>query len=423
MRAVLRRPDFRLLFAGLFASIVGESILLIALAIWVKDLTGSDGLAGAAIFAIVAPTIAAPLIGWVVDRFPRRPFFAAVNIAAAATLIPLLFVDHRDDLPLIYTVAVLYGLSAIAVNATLTALLQEIVPAALLADANGVLQTVRQGVRLGGPLAGALLFTAIGGWALALVASSGFLLAAAAVTAMPAPPPPPAARAAPMWQEAKVGVRHLIGEPALRRVVLGVGSAMLILGLCESLTFAYVDQGLGRGPAFVGVLLSVQGIGGLLGGLASPQLVSRLGEIGAAAVGLLLFAPAILAMAAPSLSVGLVAVIVCGAGIPLMLVGVTTLVQRRTPAPMLGRVSAACDALLSAPNALSIGLGALLVSFVDYRLLFATVAVVVFAAGCYLWRGRGFSAPPPAALPDLPDLPDLPELPKQRRRQVVAKTF
>ena len=43
MRTVLRRPDFRLLFGGLLASMTAESILLLALAIWVKDLTGSNG--------------------------------------------------------------------------------------------------------------------------------------------------------------------------------------------------------------------------------------------------------------------------------------------------------------------------------------------------------------------------------------------
>lgn len=73
MRTVLRRPEFRLLFGGLLASMAAESILLLALAIWVKDLTGSDGLAGATIFAIIAPMVLAPLVGWAVDRYPGGP--------------------------------------------------------------------------------------------------------------------------------------------------------------------------------------------------------------------------------------------------------------------------------------------------------------------------------------------------------------
>ena len=42
MRAVLRRPDFRLLFSGVVSTMIGESALLLVLAIWVKDLTGSS---------------------------------------------------------------------------------------------------------------------------------------------------------------------------------------------------------------------------------------------------------------------------------------------------------------------------------------------------------------------------------------------
>lgn len=69
MLAVLRRPDFRMLFAGVVATMVGESALLLVLAIWVKDLTGSSSLAGLTLFMIVAPALAAPVLGWVVDRF------------------------------------------------------------------------------------------------------------------------------------------------------------------------------------------------------------------------------------------------------------------------------------------------------------------------------------------------------------------
>ena len=65
MLTVLRRADFRVLFAGVVATMVGESALLLVLAIWVKELTGSSSLAGITIFAVVAPALAAPLLGWI----------------------------------------------------------------------------------------------------------------------------------------------------------------------------------------------------------------------------------------------------------------------------------------------------------------------------------------------------------------------
>ena len=48
-------------------------------------------------------------------------------------------------------------------SAALHGLIKELLPEELLAEANGALQTVRQGLRLVAPLGGAALFTLVGG--------------------------------------------------------------------------------------------------------------------------------------------------------------------------------------------------------------------------------------------------------------------
>ncbi|MCW3839394.1 MFS transporter [Micromonospora yasonensis] len=394
MRTVLRRPDFRLLFVALVASMAAESVLLLALAVWVKDLTGSDGMAGATIFAIIAPMTLAPPVGWLVDRYRRRPFFVAANLGTAVLLSPLFVVHDRADVWVIYVVAALYGLSYITLSAVLSGLIRHLVPSDLLADANGVLQTVRQGLRLVGPLAGAGLYAAVGGWLLVALAMTGFLTAAAVVGLLRVAETPPSGTDLSWPAELGAGLRHLAGEPALRRALLGYGLGSLVMGFTESLIFAYVDQGLRRDVAFVGVLVTVQGIGGLVGGLLSAAVVRRVGELGALAAGVTFFGPAALALAYPRLWLGVVALLLAGLSLPLTMVGLNTLVQRRTPPRLLGRVAAASEALVSGPQALSIGTGALLVGVFDYRLLFALVGVVTTAAGGYLWRGRRLTAPP-----------------------------
>ncbi|MFC8615956.1 MFS transporter [Micromonospora purpureochromogenes] len=394
MRTVLRRPDFRLLFGALLASMAAESILLLALAIWVKDLTGSDGLAGATIFAIIAPMTLAPLVGWVVDRYRRRPFFVAANLGTAMLLTPLFAVRDRADVWIIYVVAALYGLSYLTLSATLSGLIRQLVPSELLADANGALQTVRQGLRLGGPLAGAALYAAVGGWLLTTLAMVGFVTAAAVVGLLRVAETEPAAATLRWPAELGAGLRHLAGEPALRRALLGYGLGSLVMGFSESLIFAYVDQGLDRDAAFVGVLVTVQGVGGLVGGLLSPAVVRRTGEVGALAAGVTFFGPAALALAWPDLRLGVLALLLAGVSLPLTMVGLATLIQRRTPPRLLGRVAAASEALVSGPQACSIGAGALLVGVFDYRLLFVLVGVVTTAAGAWLWRGRRLSPPP-----------------------------
>ncbi|MGR6321947.1 MFS transporter [Micromonospora soli] len=393
MRTVLRRPDFRLLFAAVLASMAAESVLLLALAVWVKDLTGADGMAGATIFAIIAPMTLAPLVGWLVDRYRRRPFFVVANLGAAVLLGPLLAVRDRADVWIIYVVAVLYGLSYITLSAVLSGLIQHLVPSELLADANGVLQTVRQGLRLVGPLAGAGIYAAVGGWLLVALAMTGFLAAAAVVGLLRVTETAPGGADLRWPAELGAGLRHLSGEPALRRALLGYGLGSLVMGFTESLIFAYVDQGLRRDVAFVGVLVTVQGIGGLVGGLLSATVVRRTGEVGTLAAGVTFFGPAALALAYPRLWLGVLALLLAGVSLPLTMVGLNTLVQRRTPPGLLGRVAAASEALVSGPQAVSIGTGALLVGVLDYRLLFALVGVVTIAAGLYLWRGRRLTPP------------------------------
>jgi MFS family permease len=185
MRNLLARRDFRLLFTGLLASMIGDSVMLIVLAIWVKDLTGSNGKAGLTIFFLVAPALVAPLLGWVVDLFRRRPFLIAANLLSAVSLSPLLFVHDAGDVWIIYSVAALYGVSFVVIPAALSGLLKEMLSEDLLVDANGSLQTVRESLRLFGPLLGAGLLTAFGGGTVAILDAATFCIAALFIALVP----------------------------------------------------------------------------------------------------------------------------------------------------------------------------------------------------------------------------------------------
>jgi MFS family permease len=393
MRTVLKRPDFRLLFAGLFFSMSAESILLLALAIWAKDLTGSDGMAGAAILAVIAPMTLAPVIGFVVDRFRRKPFLVCALLISALGLSPLLLVVDREDLWILYAVAVGYGLSFISVSAALNGLIKEVVPEGLLAEANGALQTVRQGLRLIAPLIGAGLYTVTKGWGLAVAGMTGFLIAATIVYFLRVPEKAPTRGGSRWIAEVSAGVNHLIHTPSLRRALIGSVCAITVFGFSESVFFAFVDQGLHRPPTFLAVIVSVQGIGGLLGGLTASKVVKRFGEITAMALGMLLFLPVFATSIFPTVYLVFPTTIMGGWGLPWVVVGLMTLMQRVTPGPIMGRVSAAMDALLSAPQALSIALGAILVEQLPFRVLFAICSVICAISSLYLWTGRTLSTP------------------------------
>ncbi|MGX1473676.1 UNVERIFIED_CONTAM: hypothetical protein RKD50_002484 [Streptomyces canus] len=72
--AVLHDRDARLFLTAVTVSGFGTSALWLVSGVWVKDLTGSDGLAALCMLAMWAPTLAGPLCSahWPTG-FPANP--------------------------------------------------------------------------------------------------------------------------------------------------------------------------------------------------------------------------------------------------------------------------------------------------------------------------------------------------------------
>lgn len=87
---VLGDRNAGLYLAGVVVSGFGSSAMWLVSGIWVKDLTGSNGLAALCVFALWAPTLVGPVLGVLADRVRRRPLLIAMNLALAA-LLPTLF--------------------------------------------------------------------------------------------------------------------------------------------------------------------------------------------------------------------------------------------------------------------------------------------------------------------------------------------
>lgn len=163
-------------------------------------------------------------------------------------------------------------------------------------------------------------------------------------------------------------------------MTVACAAAILVIGFSETLTFEVAGAGLGRDAAFVGVLIAVQGIGAVAGAATAAALVRRAGEGPLAGAGMLVFSVGVTMLTSSTLAVVLAGLVLFGIGIPWIVVALFTLLQRTTPGPLQGRVYSAVEVCVGAPQTLSIALGALLVAFVDYRLLLLVVA----GAGAWL---------------------------------------
>lgn len=372
---VLRDRNAGLYLGGVIVSGLGDSAMSLAAGIWVKTLTGSNGLAALVGLCMWLPTFAGPAIGTLADRVRRRPLLVATNLGLAAVMSTPLALHSRGDIWLLFAVLTLVGAGGVLTEAAETALVAAAVAGELRGDFNGLVRTAIESMKLLAPLAGAGLFTAFGGPAVALLDAATFALAAVAFQLIRIREPRPGSRPGRTWTaQTTEGIRYLWRHPALRPLVLAGGTAMALGSLSSTATYAMLDAGLHRSPAFAGVLTPIQGLGSVVSGLAAGALLRRTSERAFSAAGLALFAVGVLARATPWLPAVLGGSLAIGLGLPCPLIAAQTAVQRDTPDELLGRVSAAAGTLMYSPTGLALLLGAATVATLDYR-------VQIFAAG------------------------------------------
>jgi MFS family permease len=403
VRALLGIRDARVFLAGWTASQFGDWAMIIVLAVWAKALTHSNASAGLVFFALAAPSIFSPLAGMLVDRVRRRPLLVGVYSIEAVVVLALLFVHDRGDVWILYAMAVFTGSFGTVAASARSALMTTTIPRELLGDGNAIFQSVREGLRLIAPLAGAGIYAAAGGGVVAIVDSVSFVFVVGALLLMRAPEPRFERVEHNFVAEALAGARHIVDTLPLRQIVFSTGAALLVVGFSETIIFAVIDEGLHRPPSFLGVLSTLQGVGAIAGGVTAARALRRLGDVRIAGIGMGCFAIGDLSFVTSNLPLIAFGIAVAGFGVSWLIVGLMTAIQVRTPLRLQGRVASAADVLISTPQTVSIAVGAALIAVVDYRLLVVAEAVAVAVCGAYLLTRPAFvpaeSPPAPSAEP------------------------
>ncbi|MFD6275693.1 MFS transporter [Streptomyces sp. NPDC060209] len=399
--AVVRDRTALLCLVGLTVSGFGTSAMWLTAGIWVKSLTGSDGLAALTVCAMWAPVLAGPLLGAVADQVPRRLLLITVNAVMAGLLAALLLVDPGHRIGALFAVLFLYGVSGVLLDAAEAALVARAVDSRLLGDFNGLRTTANEGMKLLAPLAGAGLYARYGAGPVVVLDAVTFAVAALVFAQLRVREPAGAPRRAGRRGGTAAGIRLLRGSATLRPLVYAGALTMLLAGFNGAAVYAVVET-LGRPPAYAGVLYAFQGAGSVAVGLLAGPMLRRVPERAFAAAGIAVFAVALGVRPSAGEPVALAASVAIGAGLPCVLITAMTAVQRETPDAVLGRTAAAANSLMMVPNALALACGAGLLAVTDVRLLLAVAASAGLVTAAWLgsdrW-GRGTSAPTGRASP------------------------
>lgn len=345
--------QYRLLAGALSLSLFGTGVWLVAVVFQVFALDGTPvDLSFVATGGSLGLVLAVLVGGVVADRVPQRRILATIETAKALAMAAIAVLSLTGLIELWHLALLSFVLGAAdgffypAYSAWLPALL----PADELLAANGIEGVLRPAVmQAAGPAAAAGAISLLSpGLAFTIVAGSQ-ALAAGILLAMrqtavrrdvdedaPAQHPLRA-----MWGELRDGVRYmLVTRWLLATLLYSCILVLVIIGPIEVLLpFAVRDQAGGGEGAFA-LALAAFGVGGAIGSLAvaSLPLPKRYLTIMIAAWGLGCLPLAVVGVT-DQLWLMIIALFVCG----LVFSGATviwgTLLQRRVPPAMLGRVS------------------------------------------------------------------------------------
>lgn len=188
---VLRNPDFRYLFLGQSASAVGDQVVIVALALYITQRTGSSTDLGLVLAAQTLPMIGLLLFGGVwADRLARQPIMIASDVVRALLhgVLAALILTGGASVGELIVIEALFGASRAFFEPAYSGLLPQTIPEADVQEARALSSTTANLAILVGPALGAGLVLWFGaGEAFALDAAT-FVLSAALLARVRARP-------------------------------------------------------------------------------------------------------------------------------------------------------------------------------------------------------------------------------------------
>lgn len=341
------RGGFGRLWSAAVISRFGDALRGAALPLLAVSLTDRPLLIASVTACGYLPWIVFGLLGGAVaDRVDQRRAMWTVDtargllVAAFAAAVAL---GHASILLLIVLAFALTTLQTLFDNAS-TALLPALVDRAALGSANARLMT---GQKIAGGLMGApvvpLLIAA--GAAVPFVADAGtFLLAAALVASLrtAAPDRVPGPVGSTLRGEIADGLRTLWRDRPLRGLCAATALCNIGMGALIATLVVLVTGWLDAGTAGYAAATTAFTVGGLAGGVATRRITTRLGPMRSVLLAGVVQTGALVVMGSVRDLIAVVAALgVFGFMSMLWNVNTTTLMQQRTPADMLGRVSSA----------------------------------------------------------------------------------
>jgi MFS family permease len=374
----LRDRRFTWYFTGRLVSLVGTTMVPVALAFAVLEVDDSPSALGTVLAAQSLSMVIFLLVGGVVaDRFSRSTVMQTSHVLSSLSqgAIAALVITGTAELWMLVLLAGLNGTVLAFSFPAMTGIVPQVVPRTHLQQANALLSSTRAGLAILGPTVAALLVVSFGaGWALAVDAMT-WLVAAACMSRVRIPARVRNAESgSSMLRELREGWASFVAHAWLWQVAVAAGVCNAILvGAWHTLGPVLAKDTIGE--TGWGYVLSAQAVGILLATLLMLRTrfrhPLRVGMVGASLFG----APIVVMGLEPRLLPLVLMGFIAGAGMEVFGIGWQTALHEHVDESVLSRVSS-YDALgsFAAMPVGQLSLGALGAAF--------GIRPVLVVAGC-----------------------------------------
>lgn len=267
-----RLKVFTIIWAGQFISLIGSGLTGFALSVWVYLTTGSVTQFSLILLSTVIPGIVmSPVAGALVDRWDRRKamIFSDTGAAGCTLVIAVLLAVNRLEVWHIYIMMAISSTFSAFQWPAYSAATTLLVPKKHLGRAAGMVQTAQAVAQIVSPVMAGILLVTIDIWGIIFMDFATFLFALVTLLIVRIPRPEATAEGkagkGSLLREARYGWTYITARHGLFSLLIFFAVFNFIFGFANILIMPLVLSF--ASPAVLGTILSIGGIGMLMGGL------------------------------------------------------------------------------------------------------------------------------------------------------------
>ena len=381
---ILKNKSFMKLWSSYTISKFGSSLSFFAIMVYIYSKTGRAvdvgfyTLAGA-----VASIVSGPFIGTLVDKYNKKRLMIISNIINAILIAGVIFVKNY------YEIYIITFLMTIAGNLSVSSrmsVMPEITSEKDLVAANSFISVSSFTINILGPVAAGMLVAYVGSYITFVLDSISYILGAVIIYFIGLSPTAVVKNKEKNYlADLSKGIKYIFTNETLKFYgILGI-FYRIFLGMILHLMLAFVTKYLHGSTGDYGIIMSMAGVGGIIGSYCAKVLNNKFAINDIFGYGLILLGFGYILFSLNSLfALSIVLYLLINVVLYSTIINIHVNVQKITPKDIIGHVFASVGTIFSPFSLISMGLGSVLADIIGVQRIILISAVLYFALSVFV---------------------------------------